>query len=459
VSLRLRRGSPPTAPPPSVVYGPVPDRQYIRDHAGPLPVSNPGGGVPFSSASNIQTLINNNPSNTVFVASATGTYTNFRGIVYGNKHPRFYFPGNALTDYNITGAGTLNETALGGNTNGLEVYGGKWSGYGSAASAFNGSIVAEGGPSVIQDAFFTLAGRDGLTLLTTANGHSFTVNRCKFLDNGRYNFSHAAIDPFLGTPVIDSCLLDHGNSNNNDPGGDAACMKIGASDGGTVRNCHSKNNVGFGIWFDGSNRNARINNNVVENNIGIAPVPGAGGIFYEIGYGGAVIEHNYAIGNGSAGDANYPFNAVQIAVSCSPCDGTGFVAWAVLDLQSEIRYNEIDTSGFRTPIVLYNHTSHNDVLRTRKWYVHHNLMFQRGTSGQSRVGLSDQCSVGTPKEGDIGTSPTAPGFNLFDYNEYHVADISGSYWEHDTSSASPGARTWAQFQARGHETHGTVEAI
>jgi hypothetical protein len=86
-------------------------------------------------------------------------------------------------------------------------------------------------------------------------------------------------------------------------------------------------------------------------------------------------------------------------------------------------------------------------------------MYVRGASGQSRTGLSDQCTPGSVKEGDIGTSPNSPGLNLFDYNEYHVADINGSYWNHDTSSETPGARTFLGFQSRQHEIHGTVVVI
>ena len=458
----MRRGSSGTVPPPpGTIYGPVQGTQFIRDHAGPLVVTNPGGGVAFSPASNIGTLITNNPANTIFVASQTGTYTNFRGVSYGVKHPRFFFPGNALTDYNITGAGTLNEIGLNGNA-GLEVYGGKWTGYGTLASAFSMPINAVGGNVIIRDAFFTGNGQSGLQCLSTGAGQTFTVQRCKMSLNGRYNITTTTNVSGIsqGAMTIESNLFETGNTGNFNPGGDASCMKINNSNGTVMRYNWSKNNNGFGIWFDGANRQATITDNVVENNVGGAANNGAGGLFYELGYGGTVIANNYCVGNGDPNNNNYPFNAVQLIVSCAPCDGTGDIPTGVFDATSEIRYNDVDANaGFRSAIVLYNHSTHPDSQRTRKWYVHHNRIWSRGASGQSRTGLSDQCTPGSAKEGDIGTSPNAPGLNLFDFNEYHVADPNGSYWNHDSATGTPGARTWAQFQARGHETNGTVAAI
>jgi len=455
MSLRMRRGGTPDSPP-SIIFGPINGAQSVRDGVGTRTVTSPGGGVSFNSASNINTLITNNPSNTVFIASATGTYNNFRGISYSNKHPRFYFPG-AAASYSITGAGSLNEIGMNGNTNGLEIHGGTWTGYGTTASAFGSSINAVGS-SIVEDAVFTNAGQSGLVLESAVAGVTNLVSHCHFTTNGRYNITSnpGGTTNFQNT-TLEYSLLENGNSALNDPGGDAGCMKMGFTSPFTMRYCWSKGNHGFGVWVDGRNRNAFIHNNVIENNFGHAPIPGAGGLFYEVGAGGVVIEHNYIIGNGSSSDGNYPFNGVQLAVSCSPSDGTGVLG---LDAQSEIRYNDIDANaGFRSPIVLYNHTSHADVFRTRKWYIHHNRLWSRGASGQSRTGLSDQCSPGQPKEGDIGTSPAAPGLNLFNFNEYHVADINGSYWNHDTSSGSPGARTFLSFQSRQHEANGTVVAI
>jgi len=438
-----------------VQYGPGGGVQPVKDGAVVRTVSDPGGGVPFSSASDIQALINANGSNTIFVASATGTYLNFRGIIYGNKHPRFYFPG-AATSYSIEGAGSLNELGLQGNTNGLEVYGGTWKNYATAASSFGAPIVAVG-PSIIQDAVFTLNGFTGLECQGTTPGAAFLVSHCRFLTNGRYNIN--GNDGGAGVryqPTLEYCLLEDGNSNLNDPGGNAGCMKFNHTDGFTMRYCWSKANHGFGAWGDFDNLNLHWHDNVVENNIGLSPVPGAGGMFCEVNSGGAVIEHNYVIGNGDASNANYPFNGVQIIISNSPCDGSGPNP---LNLRSEIRYNDIDASNFQSPIVLYNHSSHPDSQRTRNWYVHHNRMTMRGASGRSRVGLSDVCTAGSAKEGDIGTSPGSPGLCLFDFNEYHVADINGSYWNHDISRVNPGARSFASFQSKGQEANGTVVPI
>ena len=43
--------------------------------------------------------------------------------------------------------------------------------------------------------------------------------------------------------------------------------------------------------------------------------------------------------------------------------------------------------------------------------------------------------------------------NNFDWNEYHVLTPSGTYYEHD------GSYTFAGFQARTEETHGSESSI
>jgi len=445
------------------VPGPILGAAAVRSGAGAGATADPGGGVAFTSASNMQSLIDGNGFDTLFVTSTPGTYNNFRGLVYSAKHPRFYFVG-AASGYSIHG-GDLDGLGLngtgGGANGGLEIHGGTWTHYGlpagSVISVGPVNIGGGGGSSIIQDAVFTLNSQIGVQMfMNVADSGTIAtalVSHCTFLSNGRYGLSGSgtAAAGRQYRPTIENCLIDDNNTRGFDPGDDASAQKFVYTNGGIWRSNWYKNNAGHACWLDGYNVAAMIADNVIEDNAGMM-------VFYEISRGGTIIEHNYGIRNGSTTDINYPFNGTGLTISNSPCDGTGPVLPGP-DATSEIRYNDIDTSGYQSPIVLYNHSVHADPERTRKWYIHHNRMWIRGASGTSRTGLVDTCTPASAKEGDIGTSPGAPGACLFDFNEYHVADINGLYWKHETSNQAPGARTWDQFRAQGHETNGTRMAI
>jgi hypothetical protein len=243
--------------------------------------------------------------------------------------------------------------------------------------------------------------------------------------------------------TLEYCIFENNNTAGRalvagfEPGGDAGAVKWAKTDGAVIRNNWFHDNYGFGMWFDGYNRNAFVHDNVVEHDLT--------GLFYEISNGGTIIEHNYFAANGDGVSNNYPFNTQQMVISCSACDGTGVGGGP--NVTSEVRYNDLDSThvtGYDAPIVLLNHSVHPNPERTRNWYVHHNRMWARQTlASRCRIGLADSSSA--PKAGDIGSSSAN---NRFDFNEYHVADINGIYWEHDTTGGNvPGPRTWAQFQA------------
>jgi hypothetical protein len=438
--------------------------QAVRNGAGPRTVVQgtngcPTGGTSFNSATNIQTLITGT-SNAVFVAAATGAYTNFRGISYGDTHPRFVFPGLA-SSYSITGPGAGTHVGLGGGTGGgLEIYGGTWSQYGNdvAAAGYSAAAVLRG-PSIIQDAVFTLSMK-GPGVDNNADclpGDTYLFSHCKFLSNLRYGLSGTATSGIEYVVTVEYCIVEDNNTAGRagvvgyDPSDDAGPQKFGRTNNGIWRYNWFHDNYGFGIWCDGYNSNVRIHDNVVERDLI--------GIFYEISWGGTVIEHNYLADN-AAGISAFPYNTGGITISNCPSDGSA----GGPNITSEIRYNDISpnrpTGQDDTPIILFNHSGHAPGYLTRKWSVHHNRMWIRTTTaGKSHTGLTDICATGGPKVGDIGTSPGTPGFCLFDHNEYHAVNINGSWWRHDTASLSPGDRTWAQFRAAGHEANGTRVAI
>jgi hypothetical protein len=435
-------------------FGPVAAVPAVKAGAGPRTVSDPGGGVSFNSASNIQTLINANPANTIFVASATGTYTNFRNLSITAKHPRFYFPGVA-SSYSITGAGsTFGFDGKGG----IEVRGGTWTGYGvqGVAPGYATPIHCDGGPSVVEDAVLTGNQVGVLMHGDVTSGVGATVSHCTMSNNFRYACAGGGSSSgILTSHILEYCILDNSNTGGRahltspedyNPGGDASATKFLYVDGMIARYNWVKNTYGFGLWWDTAAYNLSVHDNVFENNT-------LADIFLEVVYGGCVIEHNYCNNNGLAdptsnpayGAVNNPFNNAAILVSCSPADGTSTGIFPGPNVTSEIRYNDLDCSNRANGVALIDGTWHFEG-GTRNWSVHHNRIYQRGTVAQAaRTGLYDVSNRNLIT--DAGAN------NLFDYDEYHVATTGGTYYIADS------AMTFAQFTAAGYEASGTEVVI
>jgi hypothetical protein len=441
--LHLRFSSTITPLSSSSTFGPVLGAAAVRAGAGPRTVANPGGGVSFNSGTNIQTLIDSNAANTVFVASATGAYANFRGISVNGKHPKFYFPG-AAASYSITGSGAATQLGLNVTSGGIEVYGGTWSQYGNstAAAGYSAPMVLRG-TSIVEDAVFTL-NHVALSVDTTGEpvGSSYRVAHCSAVANVRYGFNGA------GAMTFEYNIIDNNNTGRLEFGWNSGGTKFLHTDGMVCRYNWVKNNYGFGLWWDGYNMNLQCNDNVTENN-------NSSGIFYEISYGGTVIEHNYSFNDGKgdaaaapgSGGLNPPYGNDAILISCSPSDATGSVPPAGPNTTSEVRYNDIDTSGGGGGIGLLDHGGHPSGLRTRNWSVHHNRVYTRGpaVNGLARSGLFDPYN--------LNLITLAGANNHFDYNEYHVASVGGAYYDAD------GSKTFTTFRTAGHEANGSEVVI
>jgi hypothetical protein len=194
--------------------------------------------------------------------------------------------------------------------------------------------------------------------------------------------------------------------------------------------------------------NVNCHDNVTENN-------NSSGIFYEISYGGTIIEHNYSFNDGmgdaaaapGSGGLNPPFGNDAILISCSPSDATGSVPPAGPNTTSEVRYNWIDTSGGGGGIGLLDHSGHPSGLRTRNWSVHHNLVYTRGPaiSSLARSGLFDPSN--------LNLITLAGANNHFDADEYHVLTPGGAYYDAD------GSKTFTTFRAAGYEASGTEAGL
>jgi hypothetical protein len=419
----------------------------------------PTGGTSFATTdtpTTLQAKIDGAAANTVFVAATTGTYTCFRGINYGTKHPRFVFPG-AAGSYSITGAGTA--LGLDGNA-GLEVYGGTWSGYGSQGPGpvWATPIHANGGPSIVQDAVLT-GSEVGVLMHGNATTHTGTrVSHCRMFNNFRYacaggGNANAGLGP-VGqvTHTLEYSILDNHNLGGRahlsayDPGGDAGGTKFLHTDQMICRNNWVKNNYGFGLWWDTGVTNLSAHDNVCETNT-------FADFFLEVVYGGCVIEHNYVNSNG-LGDptasppfSTYgnPFMNATILVSCSPADGTSLGDFPGPNITSEIRYNDLDASNKCNGVALIDHTAHFEG-GSRNWYAHHNRIYMRGTVAQgARSGLFDPHNM--------NKITLAGANNHFNFNEYHVATVGGTYYEAD------GSKTLTTFRTAGHEAAGTEVVI
>jgi hypothetical protein len=154
---------------------------------------------------------------------------------------------------------------------------------------------------------------------------------------------------------------------------------------------------GMGLWWDGSNKNARVYGNRIYDN----------------------------------GSADWTLN-VQLGVASS--DGSRGGRGGI-----EIYANRIDGAAYPLGIV-----THAGRPTTKQVHVHDNLLILRADS--SRVGGADQTETGEMFRPSAG--------NRFRANTYRVLDPKAAYW------AWNGERlTWAQWRALGHDDNGVVERV
>lgn len=464
--MRLRRstGGRGASPPAGENYGPTPGADWVRNNAGPRPVTDPGGGYTFTSIVQLNSLIATYPSGSKFVAAAGATQNWDRRVADLGKHPKIYFLGDAsLGDGStvvIDGGGYNEPLCAPGATGGIELYGGQVQNF----DWDYGAILIRG-DSTVADMKSMLNKQHGFR----AQGDpevgldgAIVFSHCWAYQNERYGMGSTADRVGVAGPqdvTVESCIIEGNNTGAWATADDAGGTKfLGTS--GTWRYNWVKNNIGVGLWWDGRNVNVLCEENVIENNgtTFAAPVYPQPGIFYEISGPDCVIQRNYVAGNGGTDYGSYPYNGVaQIVVSCSPLDGS-VPMYNMGSAGGEIRSNDVVTrNGRNAPVLLFNHSSHPDAYRTRKWNVHHNrFKILTATSTYCRHGLADYSTALSSKEGDIGTSPAAPGLCLFDHNVYWLAntDPACNYFEHDTSRSNPGPIAWAQFRAEGHEANG-----
>lgn len=181
-----------------------------------------------------------------------------------------------------------------------------------------------------------------------------------------------------------------------DPSWEGGGTKFSATDGLIVRNNHSHDNNGLGLWTDVDNINTLYEGNRVEYNQG-------GGISHEISYA-ATIRDNTVVGNG---------------------DGQQVWLWgAGIQIQNsrdvEVYGNTVDTTGTGNGIALIQQDRGTGVYGeyvTTGNYVHDNIII----SGDIDAGVSGAVA-------DHNESAMLEGGNIFDMNEYRVSDPENDHW-------------------------------
>ncbi len=186
-----------------------------------------------------------------------------------------------------------------------------------------------------------------------------------------------------------------------------------------LRDNHVHDNYGHGLWLDGSNTAALIEDNLVVSNDLI-------GIFHELGYS-PVIRDNAVEDNGSAS-------------SGSGGDGAGILAFAVRD--AEIYGNTV--SGNRHGIAGKNDERGIDVKTGLEWkledlYVHDNDI----TMDQGVTGIWDYHADLPVLAGEANIR--------FEFNSYTLIPPTGLFFR--WVDANPGTSTWDYFDLAGWQQY------
>jgi hypothetical protein len=422
-------------------FGPTNGAQSVRDGAGPQAVSDPGGGVSFTTLASLSAAINANPAGTKFVHAAGGTESWSGGLLIpAGKRPKIYFLGLAgSTATTLTGGGVvIGFDCLVGTGAGAEIRGGTYTGFGTLAGIKDQRVFIGRGAFVAEDCKFdTCYGATGYDGTGATGLETNRLTRCYAVNSMNYAFSSGSGAITAPGMEVSHCHWKNSNTGHFDTGWDSGGTKFLANDA-WVHHCWAEDNYGSGIWFDFSGNDVICEENVCENNT-------AWGIFYEMGGGpsGAsatgIIRHNYLYNN-STGSSGW-FDG-QLLASCDDGlreGGGGFY----------IHNNLIDAPASNTAVSLgfIDHDSHpHDVKGAR---FHDNDVWLRSTS-VGRVG-GDVGTGGGQPQGD----PFSAGHdNHFTNNTYHVTDTALAKWRWAGLN-----RTWAQWQAYGHDQTGSLVLI
>jgi hypothetical protein len=382
---------------------------------GPRTVTDPGGGISFNSSSSLQSAINAQPINSVFVCSVSNpTWT---GSVFpGTKQPTIIFPGPV--GQKVISGGGGNFIAINGGNN-VTIKGGTWQNF---ANQFAGIVT--GDDWVIQDAVVTAIGYATGGVGISVQGSGALVSHCALHSNT--NMGMTVITGGHGA-AVEYCEIYNNNTGLFNPGNQGGAFKFFQSSNGWVHHNWVHDNIGFGMWWDTLDLDWLIEENVSENNQRT-------GLFYEANFG-SVIRRNYVVDNGRdtviGGQNPSPENCTQVRLSdCNAAGGN-----PVQVTRNYIDFTLAQTATLGGLLLIWDHTG-TTARSAQNTDVFENQFWLRGTNNQ-RVGGEDTASGGFP----VWSSD-----NNFFNNEYRVASNTVSYWKWDTGTGVGIPRNFTEWQ-------------
>jgi len=368
-------------------------------------------GVRVSPISNLQTLIDANPPRTTF-CFAQGTYRRTGTIQTRDKFPTFDLRAGAVIDGQNRGFMGIAGADAPATQTGMKILGGVFQHFGNASAPSWVSPLILPRNGVVQGTEF----RENYNAGFGIQGSNARVSNVYTHHNGRYGL---VVTNRPSGVIIEDSEIAFNNTRRLPTDGDAGGTKFSGGDGMIVRRNKVHNNYGSGLWWDGSNRNAQVYDNVIYDNF-------MWGIRWEIGYGGLRIHHNTLTGNAFGGSWTNDHSA-QICIA----NGDGSIGGI------EIYDNTID--GAAHPITVIQTPGRQPP--TKQVYIHDNLITIRAS---------------TARVGGVGPAEvfSAAANNRFRSNDYRVPDPGGRYWIWKGQTL-----TWSQWRASGQDQTGLVQRI
>ena len=316
MSLRMRRGgADPGSPPTPSGYGPTAGAQPVRDGTIPHAVTIPSGTfTTVNPGDNIAGKITTAGTNgklwfTKGPHPAGATLAPLAGQQWYLESPAGYTR-DATDSAVLTGNDAIQTALVQTAVAGVQIRGGVFEHQGTALSEdFRAAIqhtngaAAGGGSWLVEDAIIRNNRVKGLIL----NGPNSIARRCYIHSNGMYGISGGTTAVVSGT-TYEYCRVSNNNTLHFNPVFDAGGTKWSNCPSTTVQYSWFHDNYGSGVWFDGTNYNILIQENVIENNRNW-------GVFYEISYGGTMIKRNLLSHNGEGDPSDDIFNNPQLRLS------------------------------------------------------------------------------------------------------------------------------------------------
>jgi parallel beta-helix repeat protein len=187
-----------------------------------------------------------------------------------------------------------------------------------------------------------------------------------------------------------------------------------------------------GIWFDGENIQSRIEDNRVEDNVGV-------GIYYEVS-GQGIIRNNVARRNGEHGVLVSGSHSVDVSGNTLDDNWRGVTFFVDCS-----RMANDGGSGGGGAYVYPGHTS--EPFYMQDVSVHDNAITIRAQADVFAAGFGYTGCTAT----QLNAYLTGVKNLTFANNDYRVPSMTGWYWLWN------GFKTWAEWQALGQDATGTVQ--